>query len=69
MMISSSRRRENTASNVNIGEPVEATDPDTKATEMDWKTFTYGFKNPSDADLFSIDPDTGQLTTHGGLGL
>ena len=53
---------ENTASNVNIG-IVVATDPDTKATNMDWKTFTYGFKNSSDDDLFSLDAATGQLTT------
>ena len=46
-----------------------ATDPDTKATEMDWKTFTYGFapEDNDDADNFSIDPDTGQLTTQGDL--
>ena len=42
-------------------------DPDTKATNMDWKTFTYGFKNSSDDDLFSIDADTGLLTTDGAL--
>ena len=53
---------ENTASNVNIGSVV-AMDPDTKATNMDWKTFTFGFKNRSDDDLFSIDEETGLLTT------
>ena len=34
---------------------------------MDWKTFTYGFKNPSDDDLFSIEADTGRLTTDANL--
>ena len=63
---------ENTASDVNIGS-VEAMDPDTKATNPDWKTFTYGFKNSDDDTLFSIDAD-GLLTTDenlaaGGLGL
>ena len=52
---------ENTVSNANIGSVV-ATDPDTKATNADWNSFTYGFKNPSDAD-FTIDADTGLLTT------
>ena len=61
---------ENTASNINIepeqanGPVVKATDPD---TEEEWNTLTYGFKNPSDGTLFTIDAATGQLTTQADL--
>ena len=61
---------ENTASNVNIepeqanGPVVKATDPD---TEEEWNTLTYGFKNSSDAALFTIDAASGQLTTNADL--
>ena len=61
---------ENTASNINIepeqanGAVVKATDPD---TEEEWNTLTYGFKNPSDGTLFTIDAASGQLTTNADL--
>ena len=45
-LLERSRGRENTAPNVNIGAPVEATDPDTKATNMDWKTLLTVSKIP-----------------------
>ena len=48
---------ENTASGTNIGDPFEATDPDSG------DTLTYSLQR-GDKDAFRIDPNTGQLRTH-----
>ena len=50
---------ENTASGINIGNPITATDPESG-------TLTYGLGG-TDADAFSIDNKTGQLKTKGVL--
>ena len=51
---------ENTASGTNIGDPFEATDPDSG------DTLTYSLQR-GDKDAFRIDPNTGQLRTHAAL--
>ena len=51
---------ENTAANTNIGEPFQATDPDSG------DTLTYSLQR-DDKDAFSIDANTGQLKTHAAL--
>ena len=48
---------ENTASGENIGDPFQATDPDSG------DTLTYSLQR-GDKDAFRIDPNTGQLRTH-----
>ncbi|RKU05536.1 hypothetical protein C6503_27085 [Candidatus Poribacteria bacterium] len=51
---------ENTASGTSIGDPFEATDPDSE------DTLTYSL-NRGDRFSFRIDPNTGQLRTHAAL--
>ena len=51
---------ENAASGTNIGDPITATDPDSG------DTLTYALRR-SDAESFSIDPNTGQLRTKAAL--
>ena len=51
---------ENTDSGTNIGAPITATDPDSG------DTLTYALRR-SDAESFSIDPNTGQLRTKADL--
>ena len=51
---------ENTASSTNIGDPLQATDPDTG------DTLTYSLHR-GDAGVFRINPNTGQLRTHAAL--
>ena len=51
---------ENTDSGTNIGDPITATDPDSG------DTLTYALRR-SDAESFSIDPNTGQLRTKADL--
>ena len=48
---------ENTARGTNIGDPFQATDPDTG------DTLTYSLRR-GDAGVFRINPNTGQLRTH-----
>ena len=53
--------KENTEGGENIGDPVVAMDPDTKATieNANWKTLTFAFatEDNADDDLFTIDED------------
>ena len=51
---------ENTASGTNIGDPFQATDPDSG------DTLTYSLQR-GDKNAFRIDPNTGQLRTHAAL--
>ena len=51
---------ENTVSGRNIGDPFQATDPDSG------DTLTYSLER-GDAGAFRIDPNTGQLQTHAAL--
>ena len=51
---------ENTAAGTNIGDPFQATDPDSG------DTLTYSLQR-GDKDAFRIDPNTGQLQTHASL--
>ena len=51
---------ENTASGTNIGDPFQATDPDSG------DTLTYSLQR-GDKEAFRIDPNTGQLQTHAAL--